>query len=186
MLVARPRRFIYGNGSSLFLDSTVLKINDVGPQAYRDAMAHFAGAVHVITTDGDAGRRGVTVIAACSVSDSPPIILACLNRENLNNDLFVKNGRFALNTLSTKQEDIAAAFSGLTGVPLEKRFSFGSWDTIKTGAPTLQGALAVFDCELIDTKDLATHRVHFGRVRGLRIGGGVHPLLYHNRSYRGL
>ncbi|TIO48288.1 MAG: flavin reductase, partial [Mesorhizobium sp.] len=25
----------------------MLKINDIGPQAYRDAMAHFAGHVHV-------------------------------------------------------------------------------------------------------------------------------------------
>ncbi|TIU76756.1 MAG: flavin reductase, partial [Mesorhizobium sp.] len=47
----------------------MLKINDIGPQAYRDAMAHFAGHVHVVTTDGPAGRRGATVIAASSVSD---------------------------------------------------------------------------------------------------------------------
>jgi hypothetical protein len=37
---------------------------EVGPQSYRNAMARFAGAVHVITTDGAAGRRGTTVIAA--------------------------------------------------------------------------------------------------------------------------
>ncbi|TIV08868.1 MAG: flavin reductase, partial [Mesorhizobium sp.] len=29
----------------------MLKINDIGPQHYRDAMAHFAGHVHVVTTD---------------------------------------------------------------------------------------------------------------------------------------
>ena len=78
----------------------MLKKNDVEPQAYRDAMAHFAGAVHVVTTDGPAGQRGATVIAACSVSDTPPMILVCLNRENPKNELFVKNGRFALNTLA--------------------------------------------------------------------------------------
>ncbi|TIW51814.1 MAG: flavin reductase, partial [Mesorhizobium sp.] len=58
----------------------MLKKNDIGPQAYRDAMAHFAGQVHVVTTDGPAGRRGATVIAACSVSDTPPTVLVCLNR----------------------------------------------------------------------------------------------------------
>ena len=58
------------------------EINEVGPQDYRDAMARFAGAVHVITTDGRAGKRGTTVIAACSVSDIPPTVLVCLNREN--------------------------------------------------------------------------------------------------------
>jgi cob(II)yrinic acid a,c-diamide reductase len=158
-------------------------MNDVGPQAYRDAMARFAGAVHIITTDGAAGKRGITVIAACSVSDSPPTILACLNRENLNNDSFVANGCFALNTLAADQQKLSAAFSGLTGLSTEERFKLGHWDTIATGAPTLREAIAVFDCELIDTKDLHTHRVLFGKVTGLRIGDNLRPLLYHDRAY---
>ncbi|HET9536879.1 MAG TPA: flavin reductase [Mesorhizobium sp.] len=161
----------------------MLKKNDVGPQAYRDAMARFAGAVHVVTTDGPAGRRGVTVIATCSVSDSPPTILVCLNRENPNNDCFVTNGCFALNTLAAEQEALSVAFAGLSGLPLDQRFKVGHWDSIETGAPTLKEAIAVFDCELIDTKDLHTHRVLFGKVTGLRIGDNLRPLLYHDRGY---
>ena len=164
----------------------MLKKNDVEPQAYRDAMAHFAGAVHVVTTDGAAGKRGATVIAACSVSDAPPIVLVCLNRHNPKNECFVENGNFALQTLSAAQQPIAEAFSGATGLSLEDRFALGRWDRISTGAPTLQGALAVFDCELMDVKDLATHRVLFGRVTGLRIGDSLDPLLYFNRGYRQL
>ena len=122
-------------------------------------------------------------MAACSVSDSPPMILACLNRENLNNDLFVRNGNFALNTLAAKHEPMAVAFSGVTGLPQEERFAFGAWDRIATGAPTLVDAVAVFDCELVESKDMATHRVLFGRVTGLRIGDIVRPLVYHERGY---
>ena len=164
----------------------MLKKNDIGPQAYRDAMAHFAGHVHVVTTDGSAGRRGATVIAACSVSDTPPTILVCLNRENPKNEPFVKNGRFALNTLASDQEALSVGFSGLTGLPVEERFALGEWDMISTGAPTLKGALAVFDCELFDTKDLATHRVLFGKVTGLRVGDTLRPLIYFDRAYRTL
>ena len=40
----------------------------------------------------------------------------------------------------------------------------------------MKGALAVFDCEIIDTKDLATHRVLFGKVTGLRVGDRLNPL----------
>jgi cob(II)yrinic acid a,c-diamide reductase len=161
----------------------VLKKNDVEPQDYRDAMAHFAGAVHVVTTDGAAGRRGTTVIAACSVSDTPPVILVCLNRENPNNLPFLKNGNFALNTLSSEQQPLSVAFSGVTRLPQDERFALGQWDTISSGAPTLLNGLAVFDCELIDTKDLATHRVLFGKVTGLRIGANLRPLIYHDRNY---
>jgi len=161
----------------------VLKKYEIGPQAYRDAMAHFAGAVNVITTDGPGGLRGTTVIAACSVSDSPPTVLACLNRENANNQAFVVNGKFALNTLAAKHEPLSVAFSGLTGLTAPERFALAEWDVIATGAPTLKGAVAVFDCELVDTKDIETHRVLFGKVTGLRLGDNLRPLIYHDRGY---
>jgi cob(II)yrinic acid a,c-diamide reductase len=161
----------------------VLKRADVEPQAYRDAMAHFAGAVHVVTTDGVAGRRGATVIAACSVSDAPPMVLVCVNRENARNETFVQNGCFALNTLTPAHEPLAVGFSGVTGLPPEARFALGTWNTIATGAPTLTDATAVFDCEIVETKDMATHRILFGKVKGLRIGEGK-ALLYHDRAYR--
>jgi cob(II)yrinic acid a,c-diamide reductase len=161
----------------------VLKKNDIGPQAYRDAMSLFAGHVHIVTTDGPAGKRGTTAIAACSVSDTPPIILVCLNRENPRNDAFIENGRFALNTLTSHHRPLSVAFSGVTGLSAQKRFELGRWDTISTGAPTLADALVVFDCEMIDTKDLATHRVLFGKVTGLRTGDNLKPLIYHGRDY---
>jgi cob(II)yrinic acid a,c-diamide reductase len=110
------------------------------------------------------------VIAACSVSDTPPMVLVCLNRENEKNEAFTANRRFALNTLAADQQPLAVGFSGLTGLPVEERFALGEWDRIATGAPTLKGALAVFDCELFEAKDMATHRVLFGKVTGLRIG----------------
>ncbi|MBX3580870.1 MAG: flavin reductase [Rhizobiaceae bacterium] len=162
----------------------MLKKNDVGPQTYRDAMARFAGAVHVVTTDGPAGKRGTTVIAACSVSDAPPTVLVCLNRENSRNDVFAKNGKFALNTLASEQQAVAEGFSGQTGLPPDERFSLAEWDQIATGAPTLIGGLAVFDCELADTIDHATHRILFGKVTAIRIGDTLEPLMYFNRNYR--
>ncbi|ODT08119.1 MAG: 4-hydroxyphenylacetate 3-monooxygenase [Mesorhizobium sp. SCN 65-20] len=161
----------------------MLKKFEVGPQAYRDAMSRFAGAVHVVTTDGVAGKRGATVIAACSVSDTPPMILVCVNRENPKNDAFVENGNFALNTLAARHEPLAVAFSGVTGLPPEDRFAMAEWEVISSGAPALMGAVAVFDCELVDAKELATHRVMFGKVTGLRIGDNLRPLIYHGRSY---
>ncbi|WP_421925351.1 flavin reductase [Neoaquamicrobium sediminum] len=162
----------------------MLKKNAVEPRLYREAMSRFAGAVHVVTTDGPYGRRGVTVIAACSVSDDPPTILVCLNRVKTDNDCFAQNGVFALNTLATEQRPLADAFSGLTGLSQEERFALAQWETETTGAPVLPGALATFDCQLVETKDFATHRVLFGKVTGVRIGDSLDPLIYHQRAYR--
>lgn len=156
------------------------------PRLYRDAMARFAGAVHVVTTDGPAGRRGSTVIAACSVSDNPPTVLVCLNRGSVGNDLFVSNGCFALNTLADGQRDVAGAFSGLGGIAPEDRFGVGKWSAGVTGSPVLDGAAALFDCEIVEAKDFATHRILFGAVRATRVGDSRAPLIYYDRAYRGL
>ena len=49
-------------------------------QTFRDAMACVGAAVNIITTDGPAGLAGFTASAVCSVTDSPPTLLVCLNR----------------------------------------------------------------------------------------------------------
>jgi len=164
----------------------VLKKNAVEPRLYREAMSHFAGAVHVVATDGPYGRRGTTVIAACSVSDDPPTILVCLNRLKPENDCFAQNGVFALNTLSSAQRPLADAFSGLTGLTQDERFALGEWETVASGAPVLVGAEASFDCHLVEAKDFATHRILFGKVTGVRIGDSLEPLIYHRRAYKAL
>jgi cob(II)yrinic acid a,c-diamide reductase len=102
------------------------------------------------------------------------------------NDCFAENGVFALNTLSAGQVEIANAFSGLTGLSQEDRFALGSWSTLSTGSPALDGAQAVFDCRVVEARDMASHRVLFGKVTGLRIGDSVDPLIYHHRQYRTL
>lgn len=164
----------------------MLKKNAVEPRLYREAMSRFAGAVHVVATDGPYGRRGTTVIAACSVSDDPPTILVCLNRMKPENDCFAQNGVFALNTLSPAQQPLADAFSGLTGLTQDERFALGEWETVSSGAPVLLGALATFDCHLVDAKDFATHRILLGKVTGIRIGDFDEPLIYYRRAYRTL
>lgn len=47
---------------------------------YRNAMARLGAAVNIVTTDGVAGRAGFAATAVCSVSDNPPTLLVCLNR----------------------------------------------------------------------------------------------------------
>ncbi|MCB1449897.1 MAG: flavin reductase, partial [Nitratireductor sp.] len=75
-------------------------------------MARFAGAVNIVTTAGHSGRRGVTVSAAVSVSDNPPTILVCLNRNRAENAFFAENGVMALNTLCEGHVSLARAFAG--------------------------------------------------------------------------
>ena len=157
----------------------------IEPQDYRAAMRQFAAAVHIATTDGAAGKRGITVSAATSVSDRPAILLICVNRDHEQNHLFKDNGCFALNTLASDQIHIAQAFAN-GKISLEERFTNGHWSTLNTGAPCLNDAAVVFDCEIIDSAEMATHTVLYGQVKAIKIEEAKSNLLYANRHYRAL
>ena len=63
-------------------------MNIVDQQTFRDAMSCMGAAVNIITTDGPAGRAGFTASAVCSVTDTPPTLLVCLNRrESVSQDI---------------------------------------------------------------------------------------------------
>lgn len=137
----------------------------------------------MVTTNGVAGMRGVTVSAACSVSDSPPTLLVCLNRNNPQNLLFDQNGVFVLNTLGADHQPLAVAFSGKDHLNQDERFAVAKWETHSTGAPVLVSALASFECRVVDAKDVATHRILIGEVTAIRTRDDVSPLVYHHRGY---
>ena len=158
----------------------------VSKQQYRDGMARFAAAVHVVTTAGPAGRFGFTASAVCSVTDDPPTVLVCLNRASNLHTSFQRNGVFCVNTLAADQQPLAEVFSRHSGMPMEERFATPGWESLETGAPVHQGALAVFDCRIINVQEVGTHWVMFGAVQDLRISLQASALLYLNRAYREL
>ena len=159
----------------------------VDASLYRDAMSRYAGHVQIVTTAHEGEKRGVTITAACSVSDNPAMVLACVNASNPKNAVFEKSGRFALNTLAADQIDLANAFSGRNpALTSEERFAMGNWQELVTGAPVLKDALAAFDCRLVEFKVMATHMVLIGEVLGVSFGEHKPALLYMDRGYRTL
>jgi flavin reductase (DIM6/NTAB) family NADH-FMN oxidoreductase RutF len=93
----------------------VLKRQIIDSRDYRDAMARYAGHVQIATTAHEGVRRGVTVTAACSVSDNPGTLLVCLNHSNPHNEIFAESGVFALNSLMSGHEDLGDGILGPRG-----------------------------------------------------------------------
>ena len=160
----------------------------VDAPAYREAMARIASAVHLVTTDGPGGRAGFTATAVCSVSDSPPTLLVCLNRSASAFPAFQANDALCVNTLSGALRPVAEAFGG--ALPRSERFGAARWETLSTGAPMLPGALAVFDCRIVERSSVGSHEVLLCEVAALSIRPGpAEPdasLLYAGRRYRTL
>ncbi len=156
----------------------------VGRQQFRDGMARFAAAVTVITTDGPTGLAGLTATAVAAVSDDPPTLLACVNRQGHSNRAIRANGAFCVNLLAADQHQIAVWFSGRGGLPITERFARTPWHPIETGAPALDAAIVAFDCRVQELCDVGTHTVIFGRVVAIREGEDRSVLLYSHRGYR--
>ena len=148
------------------------------------AMARAATAVSVVTSDGPAGRFGLTVSAITSVSAEPPLMLACIKRRNPLPAAIEANGVMAVNVLGEGQQHIADVFAGRSPGP---NYDFGraEWCRAVTGSPLLIGAAAVFDCELDAIHDAGSHRILIGRVVEARCGEAL-PLVYARRGYRGI
>lgn len=152
---------------------------------FRTGMRKLAGAVNIITTTDDKGRRcGITATAVCSLSVEPPALVACVNRETSVGTVAPKSRIFCVNVLGHEQQHIADTFAGRTGLARDERFSCGVWQTLSTGAPALEGARVSFDCELIEVSEFSTHMILIGRVVHTRLGRTeTPPLVYGDGAY---
>lgn len=119
---------------------------------FRDAMASLAAAVNIVTTAGHAGRCGITATAVCSVTDTPPSVIVCINANSAMNPVFQGNGWLCINVLNHEQELMARHFAGMTGMAMEERFHQPCWQNGPLGQPVLNGALAGLEGEISEVQ----------------------------------
>lgn len=156
----------------------------VSLSAYRAAMAQVAAPVHIITTRCGEQNYGMTATAVCSVTDTPPRLLVCINRTAQSYEHFLTSRVLAVNTIHAVDQEIAAVFAGAGGIKdMDIRFSHGRWDVLETGAPVLASAISVFDCRITEVSRQETHDILLCDVVGLRVAEQPEPLLYFDRRF---
>ena len=159
-------------------------------QTFRDAMARLAAAVSVITSDGPGGLCGCTASAVCSVSDTPPILLVCINRASRNNAILKLNQRLCVNVLRADQQPLAEQFSR-SGSEVDDRFAGDAWlrshpDAASEGRlhlPVLDGALVSLECEITGMAEIGSHTVFYCTVGTARFGAAGAALTYFERAF---
>lgn len=152
--------------------------------AFRNAMAHLAAAVNIVTTDGAGGKAGFAATAVCSVSDNPPTMLVCINRASSAHPAVIENRVVCINTLTADHQSLSALFGGKT--PMAERFAAGSWSTLETGSPMLEDAMVSLDCVVREIHDGGTHDILMCDVQCIRHNGEGEALLYFKRGYQTL
>lgn len=161
--------------------------HDVDPASYRAAMRHHAGAVTILSAGGPGDRTGMTATSVCSLSDTPPRLIACVNRSASAHGLIRRTAAFGVNMLHADQAELANVFAGRRGIERDDRFSDADgWLSLATGTPILKGALIGLDCELIDEHAHDTHSIFVGAVRAMHLREGETPLIYFGGAFCGL
>lgn len=87
--------------------------------------------------------------------------------------------RYGISVLGEDQEALSAHFAGKPLKGLEVTFTF------RNGVPILDGAVAYFIAQLMDTHPAGDHTLYIGRVEQIESQGG-RPLLFHTGKYRQL
>src|SRR6266540_3549204 len=140
----------------------------VDADAFKQSLRSVAASAAVVTTRAGPLRAGLTTMSVCSVSAEPPAMLACINRE-----------------ASTEAQHAIARLFSQPRLDADRRFAEGTWITLVTGAPVLQGAAASFDCEVQQRLPAGTHILYIGRVVAVdRLPADT--LLYRNGLFRRL
>ena len=106
-------------------------------------------------------------------------MLYSLARSSSRYEEFLACEHFAINVLDASQRDISSRFA-THGVADFSGIAHTSWST---GAPIIERALAVFECDTDAQYDGGDHVIIIGRVRRVESIGGGSPLLYYRGAY---
>jgi flavin reductase (DIM6/NTAB) family NADH-FMN oxidoreductase RutF len=151
----------------------------IDPDEFRAVLGRFASGVTILTTrDAESRDHGMTVSAFCSVSLTPPLVLACIDRTA---DMFEKlRGAtyFGISILAEGQESLSRRFAELES----NRFDGVGYFRGESGVILLDDALAHLECKHVARYEAGDHAIHVGEVEWAA-SRQDRPLLYYRGGY---
>jgi flavin reductase (DIM6/NTAB) family NADH-FMN oxidoreductase RutF len=147
---------------------------------FRATLGQFATGVTIVTArDVEGNLVGLTANSFNSVSLSPPLVLWSLSRHSTSMPGFLSADHYAINVLAGDQRQLAERFAK-KGID---RFDGTPWRPGLTGAPVIDGAVAVFECRHRSQYDEGDHVIFVGEVQHCRRRVGASPLLFHGGRF---
>ncbi|PJG86416.1 4-hydroxyphenylacetate 3-monooxygenase, reductase component [Conservatibacter flavescens] len=157
----------------------------VTQQEFRNAMAHLTAPVNIITTTGQFGTVGLTVSAVCSVTDSPPTVLMCINQSSELHDIIANNGLVCINILNSEQQELALHFANMKDSTMAERLAWDIWSINEKGLPILTEAVANLEGRIVNQHQMGSHSVFMVEIDDIQINSQA-ALGYFNRQFHTL
>lgn len=156
----------------------------IDQQDLRRALAQFATGVTIITVQQDDVMHGMTANAFSALSLDPPLVLFCVGKGARMARFLDGADGFAINILSTDQEQISGQFAG-------QHPDKDDITRLHPGpvAPLIPGALVSLSCALEEIHEGGDHLIVVGRVLEIHEPEGGNPrppLIFHRSNYGSL
>ena len=152
----------------------------------RDLMARFATGVSVVAARHGPLLAGMTANAIASISIDPPLMMASIGTRAETHGAIIGSHAFAISILAEEQQELAECFARPTTAEKLTGFCGASWAEAETGSPVLEGALAFFDCRLVDRHVGGDHTMFVGEIVAAGFREDAEPLLWYASGYHRL
>lgn len=156
---------------------------------FRRVMSRWTTGITVITAAHAGQTHGMVASSFCSVSADPITVLFCADHKTRTYPLVKESGAFAVNILTTEQEEVFRVFAGQKGDRDADKFAGEEVITAVTGSPILKRSMGWFDCRVIaEYAGGSTHTIFVGEVMAADLADGADhpPLVYFHRAVRHL
>jgi 3-hydroxy-9,10-secoandrosta-1,3,5(10)-triene-9,17-dione monooxygenase reductase component len=145
---------------------------------FREVLGHFATGITIVTALEEGQPVGFSCQSFAALSLDPPMVVLAPARTSTSWPRIRAAGSFCVNVLGEHQEAVCRAFAISGG----DKFAGIGWRPGITGAPIIDGSLAVVECELGEIFDGGDHEIVTGLVVDLDVGEGG-PLLFYRGGF---
>lgn len=148
-------------------------------------MRRLAASVCVISLKDKQGiPHAMTATAVTSLTDNPPSLLVCVNKQAAAYSALLERQAFCINLLHAGQTEISRHCASKSE---EGRFAKGRWQHHPNGLPYLVDAEVNFFCANDQIIEYGSHLVAIGKLTEVfTADGSAAPLLYADGKYHSL
>lgn len=161
-------------------------MDDEERRRLRAMMGRFATGVTVVAARHGPLLSGMTANAIATISVDPPLLLASIATKAETHTAIIGSHAFAVSVLAHDQRELADCFAQPTTAVKLTRFCGAAWHEAETGSPILEGALAYFDCRLVERHVGGDHTMFLGEIVAAGYREDAEPLVWYASGYRHL
>lgn len=155
----------------------------IDAHTFRAAMGQAVTGVYLVTTDGRAGRFGMTVSSLTSITLDPATVMVSIRNRSAVLPALLENGRFAVNVLGAHHDEVSDVFAGRPRSGERFDFNCAEFRAGDNGCPILGDAPVAFECGVWRIEEIHDHTLIFGSVEACYDASPRAPLTYYQGRY---